>query len=186
MSQFLGGRVALFIPMGCKDTELPTERIIIDDNVTAELQRIAKAGGDLTPAMTEISGELLTSAKLNFEGEHDPLGVPWKAVRNPPDLGTILRRTSDLFKSLKNAFGPLYAMAGPERSGGAGIYAAAHQFGARITAKTSKALNTPFGPRKTVTIPARAYVGWNQQLRDDTLDILKNHLKGLGKQSETA
>lgn len=165
---------------------MATERIIIDDNVTAELQRIAKAGGDLTPAMTEISGELLTSAKLNFEGEHDPLGVPWKVVKNPPDLGTILRRRGDLFKSMKNAFGPLFAMAGPERSGGAGIYAATHQFGARIAAKASKALNTPFGPRKSVTIPARAYVGWNDQLRSDTLDILKDHLKGLGKQSETA
>jgi phage virion morphogenesis protein len=186
MCRFLAGRVDLPIPTDCRDTDMATERIIIDDKVTAELQRIAKAGGDLTPAMTEISGELLTSAKLNFEGEHDPLGVPWKAVKNPPDLGTILRRSSDLFKSLKNAFGPLFAMAGPERSGGAGIYAAAHQFGARITAKSSKALKTPYGPRKSVTIPARPFVGWNDQLRADTLDILRDHLKGVGKTGETA
>lgn len=162
------------------------DRIIIDDQLTAELKRIDTAGRDLTPAMIEISGELVTASKLNFEGEHDPLGVPWKKVKNPPDFGTILRRTTDLFKSMKNAFGADFAMAGPERSGGAGIYAAAHQFGARIAAKAGKALNTPFGPRKAVNIPARAYVGWNDPLRQDAVDILANHLKGFGKAGEAA
>jgi phage virion morphogenesis protein len=185
MCRFLAGRAAALIQMVWRATDM-AEKIIVDDKATAELLRIGKAGGDLTPAMIAISGELLTASKLNFEAEKDPLGVPWKKIKNPPDFGTILRRSGDLFKSLKNAFGRDFAMAGPESSGGAGIYAAAHQFGARIAAKASKALNTPFGPRKSVNIPARPYLGWNQQLRDDTLDILRDHLKGFGKGSETA
>jgi phage gpG-like protein len=160
--------------------------VIIDDQLTERLKQIDAAGRNLTPAMAEISGELVKATKLNFEGEHDPLGVPWKKVLNPPDFRTILRRTSDLFESIEGAHGADFAKAGPEKSGGAGIYAAAHQFGARITASKGKALKTPFGPRKAVVIPARPYLGWNDVLRRDALDIVADHLKGVGKPGEAA
>jgi phage virion morphogenesis protein len=150
----------------------------IEENVSASLRKAAAAGADVTPSMAAIAGLIGRATKLNFRSQSDPLGVPWKASQRVRDNGGLMLVLSgDLFGSIREAWGGKFAEAGPEASGGAAIYAAVHQWGARIAAKVSKALKTPRGPRKAVVIPARPYVGWNEVMKGDAHDILAGHIQ---------
>jgi phage gpG-like protein len=149
----------------------------VSDTVTAALQRARDFGDDMSPTMGEIARTLSNSIRMNFLGQHDPLGAPWiRSQRAIDDGGQTLIASSDLFNSITESWGPNFAAAGPEASGGAAVYAAVHQWGKRIVARAAKALRTPFGPRRAVTIPARPYAGWNNQLETDAIDILGDHV----------
>jgi phage virion morphogenesis protein len=157
--------------------------ITISENVSEALDRAMALGADLTPVMGEISGMMVTETQYNFLGQHEPLGTAW--VKRKPHPGKvdephpILRKSGDMFRSIKENYTKDFAEAGPEASGGAAIYARIHQFGGVIRPKAENrkgVLNTPFGPRKSVTIPARPYLGWSPKMEDRTLEILTSHL----------
>lgn len=157
-------------------------RIRIIDDLTVALDRTVAFAGDMTPAMAEIANFQATQTRLRFREQASPLGVPWlQSERAKKEGGLTLVDRGDLFGSIKSAWGRLVAQAGPEASGGAAIYAAVHQWGARIVAGAKRALKTPFGPRGAVTIPARPYVGWNDFMIDRAVDILRDHaLRSIG------
>lgn len=156
----------------------------LSETVTAALDRLAGAAVDATPAMAQIAGYLETEIEYRFQSETDPAGLPWKpslrvagytrkdGERIEGDGGQTLTLHGDLRRSMRSNFGADFAEAGPEASGGAGVYAAIHQFGGRITPRAGKALRTPFGPRGAVTIPARPYLGWNDDTRDEVEHIV--------------
>jgi phage virion morphogenesis protein len=80
-----------------------------DDQVRAELQRIQRKLGDLTPAMAGIAMALETAVSNRFETKTDPLGQPWATwkpstvKRYPPDgNGTLLDRYGDMLDSLNS------------------------------------------------------------------------------------
>ncbi len=178
----------------------------LQDQLSAALAGLGQAAGNMTPAWAEITQLLIEEAEENFRTESGPDGVPWKPslrVRgdgtpaNPGDGGQTLTLSGDLRRSLRSEFGPDYAAAGPEASGGAAEYAAAHQFGATIRAKpgqarkkpaldgsthfTARALNTPFGPRASITLPARPYMGLSSAGAQDVLGIIaRHHQRGAG------
>lgn len=154
------------------------EEFTVSENVTAAFERAIRAAGDLTPAMGRIAGELVTETKLNFAAERSPLGVPWKKSKRAIEEGgqTLVDR-GFLVGSIKPAWGPNFAAAGPESSGASAIYAAIHQFGGKIGAKTKRALKTPFGPRGSVTLPARPYLGWNEPSERRVITILGDHIR---------
>ena len=56
-------------------------------------------------------------------------------------------------------------------------YAAIHQFGGTITAKNAKALNVHGRRVKSVTIPARPWLGLSAADEQRLLDIARKHLK---------
>lgn len=151
--------------------------IDISENVTAALEASARFGEDQTPAMAEIARHLATATRFRFREQRGPDGLPWKQSQRAREQGGLtLVDSGDLFGSIKEDWGKDHAAAGPEASGGAAIYAAVHQFGARITPKSSKALKTPFGPKRAVNIPARPYLGFNAESEAAVLDILADHL----------
>jgi phage virion morphogenesis protein len=164
--------------------------ITVSENVSEALDRGIALGEDLTPVMGEISGMMVTETQFNFIGQHDPLGAAW--VKRKPLPGKadephpILRKSGDLFRSIKENFTKDFAEAGPEASGTAAIIAKVHQFGATIRAKVGGALNTPFGLLKSVTIPARPFLGWSPKMENRTLEILTDHLKRALSGSSTA
>jgi len=152
--------------------------IEISENVTRALARAQEAATDLTPAMAEIARSLATQTRFRFRNQRGPDGVPWKQSQRARDEGGLtLVDSGDLFSSIAANWGKDFAEAGPEASGGAAIYAAVHQWGARIAAKTAKALKTPFGPPSSVNIPARPYLGFNQESEDSIVAILSDHVK---------
>ena len=98
--------------------------IEIRDTLTSKLDALAKAGKDATPAMAEIAGMMQGAILENFEGEHDPQGVPWQpSQRVLREGGQTLQLSRDLMSSIIPAWGEDFAAAGPEASGGAAIYA---------------------------------------------------------------
>lgn len=170
----------------------------ISENVTAALDQALAATGDMTPAMGEIARFLATQTRLRFREQRDPLGVPWKPSlrvtgyvdadgnRVEGDGGETLTLSGDLRRSIKEDWGADYAAAGPEASGGAAVYAKIHQFGGTIRPKRqadgtphvmTRSLNTPFGRFASVTIPARPYLGWNDESEAGVLDILADHVR---------
>lgn len=156
--------------------------IAVDENVTQALRKLGALGGDLSPQMAQIAQFLGAEARLNFVNQASPLGVPWAITQRKkldPEA-SILRLKGDLSGSIAEDFGADFAAAGPEKSGGAGVYAAIHQFGGTIRPKTAKALATPFGPRKSVKIPARPYLGFNDRMKARVLEILAQPFLRLG------
>ena len=155
--------------------------IVVSDTVTAALTRAIAAGQDLSPAMIAIANSGVDQTEVNFEGEHDPLGVPWVITKRKEEnpAAKILTDTRDLRGSIKADSGADFAAWGPESSFGAAGYAAAHQWGAVIRRKVSPApRGRKMGPLQpgSVTLPARAYVGWSPTLTELTLGHLADHL----------
>ena len=129
-----------------------TIRVEFDDaEVRRALDRLAKAGADLTPAMREIGETLLNSARERFSDQTSPDGTPWAplsaeySARKPRNQDKVL--TLDGFLR-----GALAYRAGADsvEVGSPLIYAGTHQFGA---AAGSFAPGIPWGD-----IPARPFL----------------------------
>lgn len=151
----------------------------VDDGLSAAIGRAIAAGTDMTPAMMEIASHLESTHRLRFETSTGPDGRKWKpSQRALEEGGKTLVLTTDLQTSVKADYGPTFAAVGPERSFGAAVYAAIHQFGGVIRPKVKKALS--FGGRvlAKVTIPPRPYVGFDQVNRDTIARILTDFLRG--------
>jgi phage virion morphogenesis protein len=156
-------------------------RLVLAENVVDALAQAAAKGEDLTPAMAAIAQRLGSAIKLNFKEQQSPLGVPWKKSQAALDRGGLtLVDTGDLFGSIGENWGANFAQAGPEASGGAAIYAAIYQWGGRIKRKAARERDKDpeIGPPKQggITVEARPYVGWNDRLKAEVLDILGAHL----------
>lgn len=153
-------------------------RIELDGDAGAQLGRLVAAGADLTPAMKEIAVHLEGTTRLRFETETGPDGKPWTPSRRVIEQGgQTLSLSGDLKSSIGSEYGREFAVVGPERSFGAAIYAAIHQFGGRITPKVKKALS--FGGRMVaaVTMPARPYLGIAAGDAGVFSEILRDHFR---------
>lgn len=149
-----------------------------DEALVAALGRAVAAGEDLSPAMRGIADHLEATTRLRFETETGPDGVRWKpSQRALEEGGQTLTLSGDLRSSIGSAHGPSTAEAGPERSFGAAVYAAIHQFGGVIRPRVKQALS--FGGRvvASVTMPARPYVGWAPEDQEEAAEILTRHLR---------
>jgi phage virion morphogenesis protein len=105
-------------------------RFELEENLLAGLGRAIAAGADLTPAMQEIANHLAASTRKRFEDEAGPSGAKWiQSRRAREEGGQTLSDRGDLKGSIRAEWGSNFAGAGPERSGGAAVYAAIHQFG---------------------------------------------------------
>ena len=151
----------------------------ISDTLSVGLDRAIAAGTDLSPAMRDIAGHLSFAAQERFETSRNPLGVPWIPSRRAIDEGgKTLVKSGDLVGSMAEDWGADFAAAGPEASGGAAVYAAIHQLGGTIVPRKAGALS--FGGRivARVVIPAREYLGWNEESETYAIDTLVAFLKG--------
>jgi phage virion morphogenesis protein len=152
-------------------------RIELKENVAEALQRGIAAGLDLTPAMKEIAVHLSASTKLRFETERGPDGKPWKPARRVQESGgQTLTLSGDLRGSIREDWGPDFAAAGPERSGGAAIYAKIHQWGGTIVPKVKKALSFAGKLFARIVMPARPYLGFEPDDPEIIAEIVEDHL----------
>lgn len=145
------------------------------DALTPTLQRLKAAAQDLTPAMDEASEVMLRGTLQRFKDEEGPSGVPWQKSAAALEEGRkTLTKSGDLSNAVDRMSGSDFAAVGVYRIGGPGAYAAIHQFGGTIRPKAGKALNTPFGYRASVKMPARPYLGFS----DDDLAAIDKILLG--------
>lgn len=151
--------------------------ITIREDVTAAMNRMAASGADMTTPMKDIAGHLADTTRERFETETDPTGKKWKPSQRVIEHGgKTLTLSGDLSNSITEDWGKDFAAAGPERSGGAGVYALIHQTGGVIRPREKKALS--FGGRivAKVIIPARPYVGFNDVNANYVIGALARHL----------
>lgn len=144
-------------------------------------QIIRRSGGGTRPLMREVAGIMLSEVEDNFAAQGRPRWLELKSVnlaragykrdkkgrqalpRNRKASYQILQDTGRLASSITQAFDSGTATVGTNL-----VYAAIHHFGGRtkahlIRAKNARALNTPYGPRKSVqhpgsVIPARPFL----------------------------
>ena len=139
----------------------------------AAFSRLAALGGQMRPVMTSIGTAVRDSTKHRFETGIGSLGLPWKKSAGP---GKTLVDTGRLRNSITFAATDTAATIGTNVR-----YAAIHQFGGTITAKTSKGLrfkgSNGWANVQSVVIPARPYLGLEAEDRAGILGIVTDHLR---------
>lgn len=147
-----------------------------------ELRRLEAAGEDLSAPLDEIGGYVTAETQSRFERGHGPDGRAW-----PPSIrvqmhqgGQTLVDTGRLRDSIT-----WRATRRAVTIGSNVVYAAIHQLGGRIRARSAKALKFHIpgvGWRTTaaVNIPARPFLGINAGDRREIVDILRDHLAPAG------
>lgn len=142
------------------------------DSFSPKLALAQRAMIDFTPAMATIADYMRSQAVLNFEDETGPDGKKWKPSQRAIEQGGLtLTDRGHLRQSITAASDATSAVAGTNL-----IYARIHQKGGRITAKEGSALNTPFGPRAAVTMPARPFLGFSAADVVHIEQVLADHI----------
>ncbi len=104
-----------------------------DAGVLAALRGIAGVLADLTPLNRDIAALGENSTRLRFRSETSPDGEQWKpSLRAQIQGGKTLTASGHLSGSISSRFGANFAEWGVNR-----IYAAIHQFGGVIRAKSA-------------------------------------------------
>jgi phage gpG-like protein len=147
------------------------------DALAPTLRRVKEAALDLADPMADLSAEFLVDHLARFNAQRDPEGVPWKPSQEAIDQGRpTLRKSGDLYNAIDRDSGADFAAVGVYATGGPAVYARGHQDGATIRAKVGKALRTPFGPRASVRLPRRSYIGFTGENIELTDRVLIAHL----------
>lgn len=147
------------------------------ESLSGRMARGAAAAVDFTVPLRAIADYMRTATVERFEREEGPDGQPWKkSARALADGGLTLTDRGQLRQSITAASDASSALAGTNL-----VYAAIHQFGGTIRAKGTanggaRALRTPFGPRGSVTIPARPFLGFGPVDLEEIEFILSDHL----------
>lgn len=155
-------------------------RYTIDhDTLTPALNALLAGMSDLTEPMDEIGLQLVSNTIDRFERETGPDGQKWTpSVRARTEGGKTLTMRGHLRASITHI-----PSARSVEWGSNLVYAAIHQTGGRIEAKNAKALRFPIGNGfatvKAVTIPARPYLGFDDNDRADVRDTLTDYLNDL-------
>lgn len=160
----------------------------LTDTLTPGLAALRARATDLAPAMADIAASVLRNTLSRFAMERSPDGVPWvKSKRASDQGGRTLYLQGDLYRAIDQSSDATSASIGVIPVGGVATYAAIHQFGGTIRprpgadgAAPKRALKTPFGPRASVTMPARPYLGLGPEDVAAIDAILTDHLTRLG------
>lgn len=133
------------------------------------LELVVRRGGARQALMRGIAGDMADAVEENFAQQGRPRWADLRSVSIRRGAGyRILQDTGRLAASIGRSSDETTARVGTNL-----VYARIHQFGGRtkahvIRAKNSKALYTPFGPRKSVNhpgsvIPARPFLSLTER-----------------------
>jgi phage virion morphogenesis protein len=150
---------------------------IQQDTLGPGLAGLLAAGRDLSEPMDAIGLQLVASTIQRFETEAGPDGRKWEpSARARTTGGKTLTDRGHLRASLTHR-----ADAESVEWGTNMLYARIHQTGGRIEAKAGKALRFPIGDGwatvKAVNIPARPFIGFDDDDRDLAEETLADHLR---------
>jgi phage virion morphogenesis protein len=156
------------------------------DAIAAAFAQLADRAEDKRPLMEEIGAALLLSTQMRFESETGSDGNPWpQSLRAKLEGGKTLRDTGRLVQSLTFTASSDLVEVGTNVT-----YAEVHQFGATITAKTARGLRFRIGDqwvtKKSVTIPARPFLGIDDDDRDEIAAITAGWLDRLAEDAGDA
>jgi phage virion morphogenesis protein len=150
--------------------------------VQAALNRLRSnlpSEGDMTPVMKSLGRVLLTGTQLRFRAGKAPDDQQWKAsLRAALHGGQTLRDSGGLLGSITYEAGNGSVAVGTNK-----VYAAIHQFGGSIKAKGAKSLafrlaGGGFAQVRSVTMPARPFLGASDTDQAELLRVLQAHFNG--------
>jgi phage gpG-like protein len=145
---------------------------IENDELARGIEAAILAAQDFTPAMAEIASLMEFETRERFETGRGPDEVPWQPSQRAIEQGgQTLRDSGALEGDMNGQWDAFSSVVGTNL-----IYAAVHQEGKTIRARTGSALRTPFGPRASVKMPRRAFLGFGQREQDEIPQILADHL----------
>lgn len=155
-------------------------RISVEDaGLRAALDRLEAAAADTAPMFDQIGAALVSSTIRRFELGVGPDGSPWQPSRRALEVSgqtLVDRGNSGLLGSITHVFDARSATVGTNL-----VYAAIHQRGGTIRAKTAKGLRFKTGgrwvTRREVQIPARPYLGIDPGDRTEILAIARDHVQ---------
>lgn len=149
---------------------------IEDAELREAFRRLIALGENPAPMLQDIGDMAVRNIDVRFFDETAPGGGPWKpSLRAQRQGGKTLTLSGRLGDSM------MAVVEGNSVRWGTNIeYAGTHQFGATIRPKTAKALhfNLPgVGPitTKSVTIPARPFIGWDAEDVRKTTEVISDH-----------
>lgn len=135
----------------------------------------------MTPFMDSVGRALVTSARERITATNmAPDGNVWPAsFRAQQDGGKTLWMSGALERGINSRAAADHVLVGSDQR-----YAAVHQFGAVIRAKTAKGLSFALADGShhvvsQVTIPARPYIGMSEDDRLNILDLAEVHFGSL-------
>lgn len=164
-------------------------RIALDEasqaRADAILSDLAERAANVEGALRNVGEALLETTDERFDTQTDPSGGKWAplsglTLRQRAELGhgpgPILTRSRRLRGSVSYQVSGSTLRLGPNT-----VDAAVHQFGATITPKSASALRIPLGSQgavfaRSVTIPARPYIGFGPRDEEAARDALEDWL----------
>lgn len=144
------------------------------------LERLKTFAQHPKPLMQALAYQGENSTRERFSTERDPEGEKWqKSLRAEVFGGKTLTQDGHLSDSINSFATDDEAVWGSNR-----IYAAIHQFGGAIHAKTSKGLAFTLAGGlnvvvDTVVMPQRAFLGLSDGDREQVLDETQDYINGL-------
>ena len=148
---------------------------------------IRQLGAHPRPLLEQIAFLGENSTRERFATQRGPDGQPWRpSLRARLSGGRTLTMDGHLGDTISSRASDDAAEWGSNR-----IYAAVHQFGATISAKSSSFLRfrIPGGgwaAKRQVTIPARPFLGISAEDREDILDLASNFVSDLIRRNTPA
>lgn len=135
---------------------------IEDGGIRKKLAALIALGRDPSPAMRDIATYGENSTRERFRMQISPSGERWKpSLRVQLHGGKTLTKDGHLAGSISSRSGRSFAEWGSNR-----VYAAIHQLGGKA------------GRGRKVTIPARPYLGMNDENAADIMDLLQARIEG--------
>ncbi|MDO8838020.1 MAG: phage virion morphogenesis protein [Parvibaculum sp.] len=155
------------------ETGLKMSLTLEDAAALAGLEAMALASRDMTPAMEDIGLGRVTSTQRRFDTGIGPDGVPWPvSMRAAEEGGLTLVDSARLYGSITFEAGPQDVAWGTDVA-----YAGVHQDGATIEAKGGGYMKFSlpgggFAQVRSVTIPARPFMGFDEEDAQDSIAAL--------------
>lgn len=138
-----------------------------------------------TPLLRAIGTGLLRNTQDRFEAETAPDGAAWTPLNAwylTFKRGPGILRGAGMRGGLQGSL-VMDTEAGAVRIGSNKIYAAVHQFGATIEPKNPRGMlvikdykGNARGKARSVTVPARPYLGLSRRDEETILDVTEDHL----------
>jgi phage gpG-like protein len=160
-------------------------RVLGTRKLREAFQRIRNLGEDPTDLLDIWGATLEASTRSRFDRSAGPGDIPWiPSQRALAQGGKTLVDTGNLESSLRYEVRPGELELGVDGVGASSKFAYVHQFGAVIRPVNAKALKFKGGDGvwrvvQEVTIPARPFLGVDDDDRRDMKEVALEHLRSL-------
>lgn len=145
-------------------------------DISNAAQRLNGLTKPKSPLMQQIARVLRETTRERFETQKDPTGKVWQKGHKKSGL-TLMGKSQNLRDSIEAKSDETSATVGTNR-----IYGGIHQTGGVIKAKRAKFLrfkiNGQWVMRKSITMPARPFLGISEADKEAINHIINDHLNG--------